>query len=462
MRLSLGQGFGRGGSVLAAAPPAPEPVAGYIQLVDATNSAGISWTDGGAIGNRFVDSLTPAGGTYLDPYTSTLTTRPSYEPGGFNGFASICGDGANDTLDSTTSLFAAAAMNGTNTPFVCYISCQFLAATDEVLFSFGNSGGTASWFEFIAATTGNVRKAFRVDGSSNIGTAASSSTNDSLRATWRLAFDGTTGTIERDGVSVFSGAFTCAAAFASNCDAFFCLRRSTKTNFGFARFQRRLWYAKSSETAGEKTQNYAYMQAGYTPTAGKSLLINEGDSTSQLRDGVQAAWPGSWAGLMTLSNCVVSNTSVSSQPLSPNMLTDVVRDVNSNYASGYTYEAAILMAGLNDYNTARTGAQFVADVQTWITSVKAANPSRKVIVCTTPKGALIIGSEDTERQAGNASIITNAVSSWGAHAVVDVDGLLPEATGDTSVRNDGTHWTTLACQRVATAVQSILSGFGYT
>ncbi len=459
MRLSLGFGFGSGSTL----PAAVEPVAGYIQLVDATNSAGISWTDGGAIGNRFVDSLTPASGTYLDPYTSTLTTRPIYEPGGFNGFASICGDGANDTLDSTTSLFAAAAMNGINTPFVCYISCQFLAATDEVIFSFGNSGGTASWFEFIAATTGNVRKAFRVDGSSNIAaTSATSSTNDALRATWRLAFDGTTGTIERDGVQVMSGTFTCAAAFASNCDSFFCLRRSTKTNFGFARFQRRLWYAKASETAGEKTQNYAYMQAGYTPAPGKSLLINEGDSTSQLRDGAQAAWPGSWAGLLTLSNAVISNTAVSSQPLSPNMLTDVVRDVNSNYASGYTYEAAILVAGLNDYNASRTGAQFATDVQTWITSVKAANPSRKVIICTTPKGALITSTKETERQAGNTSIVSNAVSSWGAHAVVDVDGLLPEATSDTSVRNDGTHWTTLACQRVATAVQSVLSGFGFT
>ncbi len=164
---------------------------------------------------------------------------------------------------------------------------------------------------------------------------------------------------------------------------------------------------------------------------------------------------------MSLTNAVISNTAVSSQPLSPNMLTDVLRDVNSNYASGYSNEAAILVAGLNDYNASRTGAQFAADMQTWISSVAAANPSRKIIVCTTPKGALIVGAKETERVAGN-SLVTAGYSGWGAHALVDIDGLLPEPTSDATIFSDGTHWTTLACQRVATAVQAALAGFGFT
>jgi len=101
-------------------------------------------------------------------------------------------------------------------------------------------------------------------------------------------------------------------------------------------------------------------------------------------------------------------------------------------------------------------------MQTWITSLRTARPSAKIIVATCPKGALITGSKDTERQNGNASVLTNAVSSWGADATCDVDGLLPEATGDTTIRTDGTHWTTLACQRVADNMTSIARGFGCT
>jgi lysophospholipase L1-like esterase len=165
--------------------------------------------------------------------------------------------------------------------------------------------------------------------------------------------------------------------------------------------------------------------------------------------------------MLTLPNTTINNVAVSSETLATDMLSQQLAQVNSCYATGYANDAVILMAGLNDYNAARTGAQFWADMQTWITSSLAANPSRKIIVCTTPKGANITAGEETERVAGNVLVVAGWAAA-GAHALCDVNALLPEATGDTSIFNDGTHWTTVACQRVATAVQSALAGFGFT
>jgi hypothetical protein len=356
-------------------------------------------------------------------------------------------------------------MSGLNTPFVTYIACQFLDNTDEAMFSLGNVASSAHWMEFIAATTGDVVKLFNVDSALNVGTANTLTANDLLRHVWRIAFDGTLITVERDGVVLLNAAagYTTPLSCTFTRSGLFTLARMSGGNNAKGRIHKRIWYAnKGSETAAERLQNYAWMSASTTPVPGKSLLLIEGDSTSRTRDGVDMLQPGSWAGLMSLANTVFSNTAVGGKMLATSALSDQLRNVNSNYASGYANDAVIQMLGLNDYNNARTGPQVAADVQTWITSSKAANPSRKVIVCTAPKGANIIGSEETERQAGNALILANAVATWGADATCDVDGLLPEATSDLTVRDDGTHWTTLACQRIANNVQATLSAMGFT
>jgi hypothetical protein len=434
------------------------PVAGFSEILDPYQ--------GGIVHSgveRSVDSWTPTGSA-ATAYSATLTTRPVYESGGFNGYPCVTADGSNDLLEAAASALAT-AMSGTNVPFVLYSASQFMASSDEALFSLANSAGSNNWMELIAASTGAVVKLFQFDSTSVLGTAATTAANDQLRHVWRVVFDGTLITVERDGVVVLGpvAGYATTGPSSFNRSTLFCLGRgSGRANFTNGRIHKRVWYAgKASETADERTRNYAWMNATFTPLAGQSLLVIEGDSTSRTRDGVDTLDPGSWAGLMSLVSTTYSNRSIGGQTLFSNMLTDQLRDVNSNYASGYARDAVVLMAGLNDYNNARTGAQFVANMQTWITSALAANPGRKIIVCTCPKGANVIGSEDTERLAGNASILANALT-WGAHAVYDIDAALPEPTSDTTIFNDGTHWTTLACQRVATGLQAILSGFGFT
>lgn len=439
------------------------PVPGYSEILDA--SAGVVYSDP----ERYVSTWTPTGSA-VTAYTSVATSSaPFYEFGGFNGAPSICATSAGGGRRMTAESSAlATAMAGLNKPFILYVACQFIDNSDEAMFSLGNVASTASWMEFIAATTGNVVKLFNVDSSLNVGTADTLTTNDTLRHVWRVAFDGTNITVERDGVALLSGAAGYTTPGGGPTSVYtraglFYLARLGGGNDCNGRLHKRIWYAnKGSETAGERTQNYAWMNAAFTPAAGRSLLLIEGDSTSRTRDGVDILEPGSWAGLMSLSNTSYSNTSIGGQSLTANMLSDQLRDVNSNYASGYSHNAVVLMAGLNDYNASRTGAQFAADMQTWITSAATANPSRKIIVCTTSKGSLIVGSKETERVAGNASIVANAVGSWGADAVYDLSAALPEPTSDASIYPDGTHWSTLACQRIATGIQSVLSGFGFT
>jgi lysophospholipase L1-like esterase len=437
------------------------PVAGYSELLDA--GAGVVYSGS----DRYVASWAPLGSaatTYLSPVAS----EPIYEFGGYNGAASICASRATVDRMVAESSALATAMSGLNTPFVTYIACQFIDNTDEAMFSLGNVGSNFHWMEFIAATTGAVVKLFNVDGVPNTGTADTLTANDLLRHVWRIAFDGTLITVERDGVVLLNAVAGYATPGGGGGQTFtrsglFHLARSGGGNYAKGRIHKRVWYAgKASETADERTQNYAWMNASTSPVTGKSLLLIEGDSTSRTRDGVDVLVPGSWAGLMSLANTVFSNTSIGANSLTVDALANQLRNVNSNYATGYANDAVVLMLGLNDYNSGRTGGQFATDVQTWITSAAAANPSRKIIVCTCPKSALIAGAEDTERAAGNAAILANAVASWGAHAAYDVDGALPEPTSDATIYSDGTHWTSLACQRIATGIQAVLAGFGFT
>jgi hypothetical protein len=449
-------GLGGGGTVA--------PVDGYSEILDAGAAAGIVYSDP----ERYVDSWTPTGAA-ATPYLGITTDRPIFEFGGYNGAPSICAisTATGDRLIAESSALAS-AMSGLNTPFVLYVACQFLDNTNEAMFSLGNAANTHSWMEFITETVGNSFQIWNVDSALNVGAIDTGKTSDTLRHVWRFVFDGTLMTVECDGVvllNAVAGYATPGGGPVSNRDrsGLFHLTRSGGGNNCSGRIHKRIWYAgKSSETAGERAQNYAWMNASITPAAGKSLLLIESNATSRSRDGVDVLQPGSWAGLMTLVNTVYSNTSIPGKVLTTGALPNQLRDVNSNSASGYDRDAVALMLGHGDYDIARTGAQFATDMQTWITSSLAANPSRKIIVCTCPKSSFILGSEDTERQAGNALILANAVATWGADAVYDLDGALPEPTSDATIYSDGTLWTTLACQRVATGIQAILSGFGFT
>jgi hypothetical protein len=433
------------------APPEPEPtpdptpVAGYIQLVDAASGVVSS-----GVYPPLVSSMTPAGGSLVDPYSGIGGVY--YELGGFNGFPSIRSNGTTGYLPSTTGAFAAASMSG---PFVWYISAQFLAATNEGLFSVGNSGLANNYFEFYAASTGGKVTALRQGAA--IAKSVIASINDNLRHNWLLEGDDTRLRIERDGVEV--------AAFATDNfnvgtlvldqDAFFVLKTNVLAHVGAARFQRRLCYLKASETPEERAQNYAWLTAGYTPAAGRCLLICEGDSTT-----APETHPGfdPWPLKMGLTHTTIVNVATGGQRLNAHMLPDQLADVNSNYASGYAFEAASLLAGSNDYNNARTGAQVAADHATWAASSKAANPSRKLIASTTPPATTITGTEDDERQIGNALLIANYLT-YGLDALIRRDLIITNTATDTI---DGVHATDAKNQEIADAALAILQGWGLT
>lgn len=444
-----------GSACMVAPDPEPTPplapVAGYLQIVDATSGVSAS-----GVHPQSLDSITPSG-LFNAPYTATLTARPTYELNGFNGFPSIRGNGTTTVLGSTTPDFAVEAMASANTPFIVYISLQFLASSNECIFSFGNSGTlTENYVELLAQSSGNVLAAIIAD---SLGTSktVTGSTNNTLRGTLRLECTGTSLRAEIDGVEI--------AAFATNNfnvgaltltqDTFFALKRSTIINVAAARFQRRLWYKKASETTEEKAQNYAYMQAGYTPAAGQCFLIAEGDSTTAVD-----THPGflPWTEKMGLASTTVSNVATGGHRLYADVLPQIFTEVNSNYATGYSFDAASLIVGSNDYNNARTGAQVAADHASWAASSKAANPNRKLIASTTPVADTLTGSEDTERQAGNALLIANYVS-YGFDALLRRDLIITNTATDTF---DGVHATDAKNQEIADAVKAILQGWGFS
>lgn len=437
-------------------PPEPEPtpplepVAGYLQLIDAASGVVSS-----GIYPPIITSLTPTGGVYLDPYTGAGSVY--YELGGFNGFPSIRGNGSTGLLNSTTAAFATEAMAAANSVFVFYISLQFLLASNECIFSFGNSGTlTENYVQLLAQSSGNVLAAIIAD-SLGVSKTVLGSTNNTLRGTLRGACTGTTLTLELDGVELAT--FTTdnfnVGALTLTQDTFFALKRSTIINVAAARFQRRLWYKKASETAGEKAQNYAYMQAGYTPAAGQCLLICEGDSTT-----APETLPGfpPWPQKMGLTHTTIVNVATGGQRLSSHMLPDQFADVNSNYAVGYAFEAAALLAGSNDYNNGRTGAQVAADHATWATASKAANPNRKLIASTTPPADTIIGTEDDERQIGNALLVANHVA-YGFDAIIRRDLIITNTATDTF---DGVHATDAKNQEIGDAGGAILRPWGFS
>jgi hypothetical protein len=442
-----------GSSFMALPEPEPTPplapVPGYLQLIDAASGV----VSSGAY-PPLVSSLTPAGGTYAAPYT--IAGSVYYEPGGFNGFPSIRGNGTTGVVESTTPAFAIEAMAAANTPFVAYISCQFLAATNEALFSFGNSASLNDFFEVIALTSGNLLAAVKTDGLGASKTV-NGSTSNTLRGTLRVECAGATLRMEIDGVEIaaFSTDNFSTGALTLTHDAFFALKRSTVINVASARFNRRLWYKKVSETPEEKAQNYAYMLGGYTPAAGRCLLIAEGDSTT-----APETLPGfdPWPQKMGLGSTTIVNVATGGHRLSSHVLPDQFADVNSNYAVGYAFEAASLMVGSNDYNNARTGAQVAADHATWAAASKAANPSRKLIASTTPLATTLTGSEDTERLAGNALLIAN-YAAYGFDALVRRDLIITNTATDTF---DGVHATDAKNQEIADAAKAILQSWGFT
>lgn len=426
------------------------PVAGFTQLVDWGYNVNYSQPAPQSVGEYYTDQITPRSGSQfspvvsapsaqLDPYPQLLTAkRPIYElNGGFNGFPCGRGDGGSWFITSSTANMYTAAQTGTNTPFLYYISTQWIEQSDDAVFSFGSSTVTTSFYEMYAAVTGG-KVTIAKDGSVLI--TKTTAANDALRAVWRAAFDGTNLTVEKDGVVVLAAtAFNTAGVMAGNQDAFFALVRTTAGVFGHARFNRRLWYPTPvGETAQQKTQNYQFMHQGYLRApSNASFLLTEGDSTSQL----QNPW---WQQLAPqgLGGVWVANPAIGSETLAT-MLSRQLDHVNSNYPQGYARAVYNLWACSNDLLAGTSAAVCVTNLTSWATSARAALGAGVGLFCgTVPAASTITGAAETERLSLNTSIRANggAGGSMGFDDYTDRDGILGGTSFPTSgLTIDGTH-----------------------
>lgn len=426
------------------------PVAGFLQLIDWGYNVAYSQPSPQAVGSYLTDQITPrsgaqfspavvAGAAQLDPYAQGIAARrPVYElNGGMNGFPCGRGDGGVIFITSTTANMYSAALTGTNTPYIFYITPQWLEQTDDAVFSFGSSAVTTSFLEMYAAVTAN-KVTIAQDGTVLI--TKTTATNDALRACWRVAFNGTNLQVEKDGAEVLAAtAFNTAGVMGGNQDAFFALVRTTAAVFGHVRFQRRLWYAKSSETAAEKLKNYQFMHQGYLRApANASFLLTEGDSTSQLEN----PW---WQQLAPqgLGGVWVANPSIGSETLA-SMVTLELDHVTSNYPQGYARSASTLWAGSNDLLAGTSAAAIETLMTTWTTAEAAANAARGRIGGTVPAASTITGANETQRLALNTFIRANATGSLGFNDYVDRDGILGGTAFPASVLSlDGVHCNNL-------------------
>jgi hypothetical protein len=446
--------------------PRIEPVAGYMQLVDAAYNL---TTSAALIGENFADAFTPRGGTQVDPYAQAISAKRPFAEicggspnvglgtagqagGAFNGFPSLRGDGGVIFITSTTANFYNATAAGTNVPWIFYITPQWIAQSDDAIFSFGNSASTLGFMELYAAVTGN-KVTYARDGTVLI--SRQTATNDALRAVWRFAFDGTDLSVEKDGVVVSAAsAFSTAGVLAGNQDAFFALVRTTAQVFGHVRFNRRLWYQKATETAAEKIQNYKFMNQGFYTPVNSSLLVTVGDSTSQ----VLHPW---WLQIEGIGGVYVWDPAISSQPLNPNMVSFQLDQLTSVYpGANIARSAYTLYACSNDLLAGTSAATLEPILTTYAGTDRAAVPSRDGIIGTVPAAATITGAAETERLALNAYIRANYVA-MGFPALADRDAALGgTAFPSSGLTFDGTHCNDAGNAIIAAITKTALQSLG--
>jgi lysophospholipase L1-like esterase len=124
----------------------------------------------------------------------------------------------------------------------------------------------------------------------------------------------------------------------------------------------------------------------------------------------------------------------------------------------YVRRLAILLAGSNDINNARSAAQVIADMDAWIAAVRAADPAAVPVGCTVLPRIDYTADEEAVRQAVNAHIRLGA--NFGFVIDLAADPRLG-SPGNAAIYGDGVHPTDAGYAIVAELVQGALAARGY-
>lgn len=454
-------------------PSDPTPATIFSGLTYTWLHAGLGETttnDNGADGyggsNVVVDAVADQGpGGYN--CAQTTTARPRLEDKGWDGQPSWAFNASSSHRIASDVTSFASQLSGEDTPFIIGGAFQcFTSASTQLPFSFGGNPGTHFLEIFMNATNFTVRKNAGANVDAPSGGGGTSNLN---RHTYLIATNaaGTAVDVWIDGVQIATGAAFNAASITLNVFALNCLRRSTLTTFGDMR--QRTFFAAVGATAITKTAECLDWLDTLIETDTTPMVVFCGDSHIHTANGetsmvslTEAAFPGT----VIVNNGVPGDTIQNVVTTKPTLTRRYTYSIPGASRSVRVY---YLGYGANDLESGRLAAAVATDIQTQITAIRAADATGKIIVVTFfDNGSLTVG-EQTERATLNTDINTNAVSVWGADAVHNRAGLLPEANTDlTYFDPDNKHLNAtgeailLSDRNGFSGLTTILSGFGLT
>jgi lysophospholipase L1-like esterase len=190
-----------------------------------------------------------------------------------------------------------------------------------------------------------------------------------------------------------------------------------------------------------------YAQIGLV-TAANNLIIFDGDSrTEGSGHTLNQTWVRrSIANLSKSAHGV--NMGIGGQTLQ-SMAGAVAARVNALYDATYTKNIVVLgAAAINDFTASRTGAQAIADLQTWAAGLHA---NQQLIVGTCPLRDTSTNAMNTERNTYNAWMRANYASLKSGCLLVDIDALPQFAAWSSTYYIDIVHFNDAGHQLWANA-----------
>jgi len=182
------------------------------------------------------------------------------------------------------------------------------------------------------------------------------------------------------------------------------------------------------------------------------MVVYDGDSITLGLAAAPNDYPSQTTVLLGSSMYAKRNTGIGGQTWAD--MVSTATDVDKWYDAERSKNIVVGMAGFNELNTGGVAADIYAQITTYVANRQAAG--WLVVVNTTPKSTGLTGSEETERQALNALILTN---SAGANATADVAAApnLQDPSNATYF-TDGTHLTAAGCAAAAAVVYPVIAG----
>lgn len=210
----------------------------------------------------------------------------------------------------------------------------------------------------------------------------------------------------------------------------------------------------------EGVVDFCATQYGAAASDMDTVMITDGDSLSdgeQSTDNLDFSWPAQMAHLGSESPKIASVADGGKQVTNDTSATDTV--ANLGFFSSFTNRVVVCWLGSNDIASGRSEAQVEADIDSWISSVRAADAGAIIIGCTILTRSDLTAGEETIRGAVNTHITGTADFDH----TVDLAGIsnLSDETNTTYFDGDEVHLTDAGYLEVATAVRAELVTQGY-